>query len=234
MRIDKPILHLMAREAITEIVQSGGKLEDGDELWLHTLACRVSQNADLIELSAWLDVPVRCGPLEFRTPSIAAEQWIDQCAEPWFGGDKRWEVIAIAYILVHGRDPDVFAKLNTESSARSAIRRWMWTIPLTFRQLAVGVDEYFAKREAVEVKTVKESEELDIRKHWGFVIPWLVRYYGGTEQDWLYRKSSAIFREMVNGLPQVMQSEAEKDTKFGRFSEFREAVCFIKRGRVAA
>ena len=230
MHVSKPTLHLMARDAIAEIEATGVTVLPEEVLWLHELAQRESQNSDLTELSYWLDMPRRCGPLTFYPLCITAENWVQDYATLWFDGDKRMEVLALAYVLCHGRDPKAYESIVTEKAARSAIRNWAWSLPLTYLQIATAVNEFFSKDEQVEVTKETESERLDIRRHWGWVIPYLMRYYGGSREDWVYRKSAREFREMVNKLPEVMGNDA-KDGKFDRHIQFRAVVEWIIGGR---
>ena len=234
MHVAKPTLHLMARQAIEEIERSGVKLDPDEILWLHELATRESHNSDLIELSAWLEFPRKCGPLLFYPVSMAGEAWLSEQAATWFTNEPKMELLSIAYILCNSRSPDTFAAIVTESDARKMLKAWQRTLPVSFTALATAVDEFISDHEQVEVVKEPESARFDVRRHWGFIIPWLCRYYGGTREDWLYRKSAVEFREMVNTLPQVMERDKDNDAKSNRHMEFHATVMYLKRGRVAA
>lgn len=234
MHVAKPTLHLMARQAIEEIERSGVKLDPDEILWLHELATRESHNSDLTELSAWLEFPRKCGPLLFYPVSMAGEAWYSEKASAWFVDDPKRNILALAYLLCNSRNVDAYASIVTKQDAVKMLKAWQRTLPISFTALATAVDEFISQSQSVEVVKETESERFNVRRHWGLKIPWLCRYYGGTREDWLYRKSATEFREMVDKLPQVMEMDDGNDSKGNRHIEFHAAVMYLKRGRVAA
>lgn len=233
MTVDKPTLHPMAARELAALRDAGATVTDEDVLWLDALAKNVTRTCDLAELSDWIEFPRICGPLTFVPLSIAAQEWLRLFASDWFDGDERMETLAVAYVLTHGRDPKAFELLTTEKAARRAIRRWAWSLPLSYTQIARAVDEYFSKSR-VEVSKEPESSVADVRREWSFVMPWLVRYYGKDREHWLYRESAGVVHELVASLPSIIGGRSAEDAKQAKHAEFVAAVNYIKRGRVAA
>jgi hypothetical protein len=236
MLLPKPTVHFLAEQALEELRADGVVVEDAEVLWLDQLARAITENSDLTTLADWLDFPRPCGSLLFQQPSFAALEWLDRYATSWFEGEGQMEVFCIAYMLVFGRQPKAFANLLTKAAAEETIKAWARTLTISPVALAAGVNEFLKNQERVEVEPDKIGT--DHLQHVGFAIPWLTATFGGTREDWLYGKSRREFLEHLNRLPEVMgHGHDDKGNNFEemrRHREFRAAVEFIKRGRVAA
>lgn len=225
MRVEKPKLNPMAEQAIAELSAGGVVPTPSDVLWLHELGERVVQASDATCIDDWLDLPRAVGNLRLYPLSIAAEYWIREKASPWFEGNNRLEVLAIAFALAHGRDPSRFGDMVSEQAAKKTLIAWQAEIGVSWGELVNAVEAMISGN-TVEVK---ESKGVDSAPHWGFIIPWLCKHYGGTPRDWLYARSAEEVAALANALP-ALEGKKSDDPKFNRFCEFRATVEYLKKG----
>ncbi|NLE66055.1 MAG: hypothetical protein GX608_01375, partial [Lentisphaerae bacterium] len=123
MLLEKPVLHLMAADAIAELRRDGIEVLPEDVLWLNHLAGKVIRPTAADELTM-LDPPVPCGNVLLWPLSIGARIWLERYGRPWFSGAGDMETLAIAYAMAHSRQPDKLNELKSRLRAHLRVATW--------------------------------------------------------------------------------------------------------------
>lgn len=239
MLIPKPKFHRLAMDAVAELARDGVICTPDEILWLHEMAEGIVQFA-FNDPSCFLDFPSPCGNVLLWPLSIGAKQWFKSVA-PWFEFDSRLYTLAQAYVMAHGRDPELLNAINTRLTAVWKILRWAMNINCSVMELARAMDVINARSDWVDVKTPKEEKEETSgtlkcpKTDWGEILSRIMHFYPGHSLSyWLWEISDetvAVLLDRSNNFLPIEQQASQGDKNFREFSEFRLVVKYIRNSR---
>lgn len=152
-----------------------------------------------------LDLPLAVGRAVLRRPSVAAREWLAECASAWWGESRRAYGLALAFACAH-RGEEAFRPLRSRLRASWAVMRWA---------LAQRASEEALRRAAIALMPPPDAsarwfEDPDARPSAGqpdlmAIAMQLSSRFGGTPSHWLWDVADEDF---WNGLCDV-QDEAD-------------------------
>jgi len=112
-------MHPLAARTVRLALAGGAKLDLVEHFDDLAALDAVAQSTDTLSASDTVDLldrPVVVGDAQGRSGkaavlwplSYAAHAWIQDSAQPWFGGDVLFADLAVAWAMAHARDPQVF------------------------------------------------------------------------------------------------------------------------------
>ena len=232
MLVEKPKLHLMAKQAIEKLEQAGKKILPDDVLWLHHLADKVSNPAPRTDALDWISHPLKCGNRLLRPLSVAGVIWWEECASKWFFSSDMFQILSLAYAMENGRKEGAFDSLSSESSARVRLFAWAMGTTASLKEIEDAVNILIDQNDMVDIGPATAARRADARV-WGDIICMLCSECGGSPMDWIWDYTP---QQVMQCVDKVMSSNAAKagisldnmDAKAGAFREFHAAVDSIK------
>lgn len=215
----RPRLGKLARIELGRLRAAGIDPSPEDVLWLNKLGNIAEHGAADSRLVLYMSK--RVGSFEVYPLTLGAKLWLQTIAQDWFGGDDTMLTFATVYALAHSRQPEKFAFKNVRQ-AKAKIYLWVLKVNLTADEIYKLMEELPRPDE----KTFDPIESLknllaQIRKHprnldltaalqcvdeyehegtEGGLCPALailMRHYGGTREQWLWKESDAFITEMI-------------------------------------
>lgn len=229
MLIAQPALHMMAAAAIADIERDGGRVAPADVLWLHMLAVRVSGGL-VMDKAAWCDLPITCGGIGLLPLSPAGEAWLEDYAGPWFDGDRKRELLAIAYAMSRGRKPGAFDAMHDEAQARHELRKLKSQIHATWAELSACIDRVAGVSGVsyVRVESAMEDKGHAAQPHdFGRTLALLMEHVGGRVEDYTYVRSSDQVYALIDQLCRD-ESDGPSPSKIRAMAQFEEAKKIVK------
>lgn len=142
-----------------------------------------------------LDLPLIVGRAVLRRPSVAAREWLAECASKWWGRSTRAYTFALAFVCAH-RDEKAYEALRSRWRASTAC--WAWV-------LGVLASEEALRRAAISLLPPPEGSlrwfsdpddalSIDLAKPDLLAIATrLSREFGGTTGHWLWEVAEEEF-----------------------------------------
>lgn len=235
MRIEKPDVHPLAAAALKQLADEGIAVSHENAIWLQHLATKTAPIAGRESVLDWLDAPVRLGGLDLWPLSIAAEFWLDECAYPWFQRSNFYTTLAEVFAMAFGRDPAVLRSACDHKTTKRMLRAMAGEITCSWRALSENMARLNLSPRTVEVETTaqKASEPLAIK--WGDVVAMLCKEFGGTPEDWLFKRSAQQVRDIFDAHCTVLagktRDQSVSDAAARALLAFKLAVEEIRHGR---
>lgn len=160
-----------------------------------------------------LDLPVVVGSAILRRPSVAAVQWLRECAVKWWGHSSRTYSIALAYACAH-REQAAFDALGGRLRARMICWRWALGIRASeeaLRRAAIALTppaddslSWFASPDDDPENPAPDLAEVALS---------LSKHYGGTPAHWTWEVAEDDFWKAVCGIADAKDAEREEAVK---------------------
>jgi hypothetical protein len=160
--------------------------------------------------------------------------WWEHYGKAWFGGkDPADEVLAIAWMLAHAREGEMFRRTTVKAVAVARMVAWQIGLAasVTLTELAYGVERLFAARSDIEGDDGADGAQASA-SDWGSVIAYLCATYGQKPEHFLWEVNEAVAVEMMRKAPPPPGVPRPSETD-GRYGEFVAVVDRIKARAVA-
>ena len=132
--------------------------------------------------------PVRvCEGVYFWKLTIGASVWLDEVTEMLGGGTSPRYRLAMIHALVHSREPEAFAGLDTERKVMRAVRATMRTIHATPEEVNRAIDVALGLRANVRPCRADASAAAD----WAALCARLETQTGVPAREWIWNRSGA-------------------------------------------
>ena len=177
-------------KALQQLRKQGVELADVTPAELYGLAEAARRCADPFrEVNAdAAGFPVRvCEGVWFWKLTIGASVWLDEVSAMLGGGrDPRYR-LAMIYALVHSREPEAFAGLDTERKVMSAVRATMRNIHATPEEVNLALDEVLG----LKPRAARRRSEDGAAADWAALCARLETQTGIPADEWMWKRSGA-------------------------------------------
>lgn len=219
---------LLFQSGCDQLKAAGITAEPEDVVWLWETSRRVIEgDGDVIP--ALLDVPVQVGAVTLWPRTIGAALWWEQYGKGWFGGkDPADEVLALAWMLAHGRDAKLFRETTKKAVAWARLLAWQLGLAasVTLNELAFGIQRLFGQVDvdAVSGETFEAASEPD----WGGALAQLCATYHRKPEYFLWEIGERAAMEMMQKAPPPPGCQRPSRDSQSRYGEFVDCVNAIK------
>ena len=142
--------------------------------------------------------PVRvCEGVWFWKLTIGASVWLDEVEKMLGGGTSPRYRLAMIHALVHSREPEAFAGLDTEEKVMRAVRATMRTIHATPEEVNRAIDVVLGVRANARPRRAEASAAA---ADWASLCARLESQTGIPAQEWLWKRSGAYAILVYNDL----------------------------------
>jgi len=184
-----------------------------------------------LSVPAFLQLPARVGSVTLWPITIGASLWWKECGKGYFEGEKESDqLVALAWMLAHAREPTAFDAATSRREAAKAIRKWLWkeVRGVTLAELAVAVgdvlgwDDGFDGGDLVEAGS-GEGSSID----WGEYLASLCGGYHRPPEYFLWCCGAELVEELARKMPSPFGEVAKSADSTG-FFRFRKTIERIK------
>ena len=180
-------------KALQELKRQGVEIADATPDELYALAEAARRCADPFrEVNAdAAGFPVRvCEGVWFWKLTIGASVWLDEVAGMLGGGTSPKYRLAMIHALVHSRDPEAFAGLDSEPKVMRAVKATMRTIHATPEEVNRALD---AALGLARRPTTPKSTTAAAAADWAAICARLETQTGIPAAEWIWKRSGAMF-----------------------------------------
>lgn len=172
-----------------------------------------------------LEIPVQVGPVTLWPRRIGAALWWERYGKKWYGGggSVEDEVLALAWMLAHGRDADLFRRTTSKLKCDAHLIAWQIGLAasVTLPALAWGIQKLFGRfDETPDGATVEASTEMD----WGRVVAQLCATYHQKPDYFLWEIGEGVARDMLIKSPPPPGCSRPSDESISRYGDFVAVV----------
>ncbi len=200
----------LTREAVARLVAETGHVLEIDDFAeiaaLDALARLILNPEDQDELDL-LAFPVRVGRTWLYPITLGGSLWLEERAQGWFADLPLFADLSVAFLLAHGRTPEVLEEITDRPAAMKAIKKWRRGLGCTYKELMAGVTQALPD---VDDDAPDGDNE---RAKYGPIIALLCREYGGTPEHWMWTESTQRVTALINEHRRRIEDEAEADYK---------------------
>ena len=178
-------------KALQQLRKQGVELADVTPDELYGLADAARRCADPFrEVNAdAAGFPVRvCEGVWFWKLTIGASVWLDEVEEMLGGGTSPRYRLAMIHALVHSREPEAFAGLDTEKKVMRAVRATMRTIHATPEEVNRAIDVVLGIRANARPRRAEASAAA---ADWASLCARLESQTGIPASEWMWERSGA-------------------------------------------
>lgn len=178
-------------KALQQLRRQGVELADVTSDELYGLAEAARRCADPFrEVNAdAAGIPVRiCEGVWFWKLTIGASVWLDEVEEMLGGGTSPRYRLAMIHALVHSREPEAFAGLDTEKKVMRAVRATMRTIHATPEEVNRAIDVVLGVRANARPRRAEASAAA---ADWASLCARLESQTGIPASEWIWKRSGA-------------------------------------------
>ncbi len=219
-------------KALQQLRRQGVELADVTSDELYGLAAAARRCADPFrEVNAdAAGFPVRvCEGVWFWKLTIGASVWLDEVTEMLGGGTSPRYRLAMIYALVHSREPEAFAGLDTERKIMRAVRATMRTIHATPEEVNRAVDVILGVRADVRPSRAGDSASA---ADWAALCARLESQTGISASEWMWKRSGAYAILAYNDLHEFARAYA--GGRAGHMAdELDDAMCALRAASAA-
>ncbi|MBR6734085.1 MAG: hypothetical protein IKL96_06770 [Kiritimatiellae bacterium] len=134
--------------------------------------------------------PVRvCEGVYFWRLTIGASVWLDEVGAMLGGGASPRYRLAMIHALVHSREPEAFAGLDTERKVMRAVRATMRTIHATPEEVNRALDAALGIR--ADARPRRADEPSEAAADWAALCARLESQTGIPAAEWTWKRSGA-------------------------------------------
>lgn len=185
--IRKPQIHPMAERHIRELRERWQVEPTLEEcLWIVQLVDRVLNPVagTRMELA---EIPERVGVSdEWLHPiTIGAALWFNELASAWWADDRDGLFKALAWMMAHSRDRELFAMAATREAAAALIHDWALSLTCTRAELEAAVDRTLPSYDGKGGDEAAKRQAMD----WPALITELEVATGLPARHWLWELS---------------------------------------------
>lgn len=207
-------LNPLARDRLAELLKkTGHQLQPNDFGYidrLNSLAERVTSAADKDEQDL-LNIPVPCGNVVLRKPSIGKLCWFNQSAIKWFADNPSLCDLAFAYLLALPNEEGAIDNLVDPETSAEIIGKWAVGLTCTESEF----DRALAR---VYPTTSEGGDDGEGESRYGPTIALLAREYGGKPTWWIWEAPTSMIQEMLNCYRERMEAEHAAQLRASRSS----------------
>lgn len=140
-----------------------------------------------------LDLPLVVGRAVLRRPSVAAREWLVDCAAKWWGESRRAYGLALAFACAH-RGEEAYVALH--SRLRASWTVWKWALGQhageeALRRAAIALQP--PPDDSIRWFQDPEDPADDSRPDLGSIALLLSKQFGGTPSHWLWAVAEEDF-----------------------------------------
>ena len=129
-----------------------------------------------------------CEGVWFWKLTIGASVWLDEVEEMLGGGTSPRYRLAMIHALVHSREPEAFAGLDTENKVMRAVRATMRTIHATPEEVNRAIDVVLGFRANARPRRAEASAAA---ADWASLCARLESQTGIPASEWMWERSGA-------------------------------------------
>ena len=172
-------------------------------------------------------LPVRvCEGVWFWKLTIGASVWLDEVEEILGGGKSPRYRLAMIYALVHSREPEAFAGLDTESKIMRAVKATLRTIHATPEEINVAMDA------ALGLRAHARASKADVSAasaDWAALCARLETQTGIPAREWIWKRSGSYAILAYNDLHAFARAYAGGRSATQMRDELDDAMCALRR-----
>ena len=198
-------------KALQELKRQGVEIADATPDELYALAEAARRCADPFrEVNAdAAGFPVRvCEGVWFWKLTIGASVWLDEVAGMLGGGTSPKYRLAMIHALVHSRDPEAFAGLDSEPKVMRAVKATMRTIHATPEEVNRALD---AALGLARRPTTPKSTTAAAAADWAAICARLETQTGIPAAEWIWKRSGAYAIMAYNDLHEFANAHGGGD-----------------------
>lgn len=195
-------------KALQQLRKQGVELADVTPAELYGLAGAARRCADPFrEVNAdAAGFPVRvCEGVWFWKLTIGASVWLDEVAGVLGGGTSPRYRLAMIHALVHSREPEAFAGLDTERKVMRAVRATMRTIHATPDEVNRAIDAVLGIRADARPR---RADGAAAAADWAALCARLESQTGIPAAEWMWKRSGAYAILAYNDLHEFARAYA--------------------------
>jgi hypothetical protein len=225
-------MHPLAARTVRQALASGARidlLDHFDDLRALDDAARRTSQSSTWQAAELLDQPVIVGDLDRGTPavlyppSLAAIEWIQECAARWFAPTEIFYSLSVAWALAFGRDPDALAIACSPRATRRLIRNWSGRLNCGLQALFHAAQELINRQTATSESAPDRNAPQGQAKAFSKrpTLFRLVAEFGENEDYWLFGPLDRL-QAACDYLRRKDAAEAEAIAKASRKPEARD------------
>ena len=213
-------------KALVELKKRGVAMKDVKPEELYALAEASRRCADPFrEVNAdAAGFPVRVSEgVWFWKLTIGAGVWLDEVEEMLGGGKSERYRLAMVYALVHSRDPEAFAGLDTEPKIMRAVKETLRHIHATPEEVNRAMDEALGVKPRLR-RTGNSAAPAD----WAALCARLESQTGIPAKEWMWGRSGAYAILAYNDLHEFASAYARGRSTNHMTDELDDAMCALR------
>lgn len=215
-------------KALQELKRQGVEIADATPDELYALAEAARRCADPFrEVNAdAAGFPVRvCEGVWFWKLTIGASVWLDEVAGMLGGGTSPKYRLAMIHALVHSRDPEAFAGLDSEPKVMRAVKATMRTIHATPEEVNRALD---AALGLARRPTTPKSTTAAAAADWAAICARLETQTGIPAAEWIWKRSGAYAIMAYNDLHEFANAHGGGRSDGHMLDELDEAMTALR------
>ena len=219
-------------KALQQLRRQGVELADVTPDELYGLADAAKRCADPFrEVNAdAAGFPVRvCEGVYFWKLTIGASVWLDEVERMLGGGCSPKYRLALIHALVHSREPEAFAGLDTEQKTMEAVRATMRTIHATPEEVDGALDAALGVRRNARPRIADSGAAMD----WSALCARLETQTGIPASEWMWNRSGAYAILAYNDLHEFAGAYSGKKSSRRLHDELDDAMCALRAATAA-
>lgn len=210
--------HARLQNELRRLAARGVSASDltADEVDALVMACRRAENPyEGVNADAMGKPVMVCDGVFLWRMTAGASAWLDEYPDKWWGAgtEKRPRYFwALVYALIHAREREAFAGLDTEEKAEKAILRCVLRIPATVEEIEYAVDVALGRR----TDTKRRGNFIDESVDWSRIAARLEAHSGIKSEEWLWGRSASYAVRAYNDLLRLAAATSGDAATFER------------------
>ena len=162
--------------------------------------------------------PVRVvGNLTLHRLTMGAKECLAGPVRAWFSGQTYWQNVALAFLMVHGKDPQrIWQVFATADTCAKSLKDWIRNVGCTYRALVTAMDEFMASEvnqdledllrtkpeddqpEDLADEALEMVRQRELAKRMGWLFEVLVNQYGHTCHFWAWEAADVEIQMLLD------------------------------------
>jgi hypothetical protein len=222
--------HMHFAKALQQLRKQGVELADVTPAELYGLAEAARRCADPFrEVNAdAAGFPVRvCEGVWFWKLTIGASVWLDEVSPMLGGGTSPRYRLAMIHALVHSREPEAFAGLDTEPKVMRAVRATMRRIHATPEEVNRAIDVVLGLRPNAGGQRSRAADSATAAD-WAALCVRLETQTGIPAAEWMWKRSGAYAILAYNDLHEFARAYSGGGSSERMQDELDDAMCALR------